>query len=130
MQEESVGQVEEVRLLARLALTPAELAAIRRQGFISRERHRGQVVYKLRFRMPPEGKQRVRVLGRDPDVAEAMRQELAQIQRLRRLDLELGRLNRQVGRKLRNGRKTIVSQLAEAGYRFHGSAIRRKRVSG
>ena len=128
MQEEPVQIVEEVRLLAGRGLTAAELAALRRQGFISRERRRGQVVFKLRFRMPPEGKQCVRYLGCDPVVAEAMRQELAEIQRIRRLDRDLGELNRQIGRKLRSGKERIVAQLEQAGYRFHGSTIRRRRV--
>jgi hypothetical protein len=107
----------------------AEMAAVRRQGFISRERRRGQIVFKLRFRMPPEGKQCVRYLGNDPFVAEAMRHELVEIQRIRRLDRELAKLNRQIGRKVRSGKEKIVSKLEQAGYHFHGSVIRRKRVS-
>ena len=129
MQEESVSNMEEVRLLDRLRLTAADLAAIRRQGSISREQRRGKVVFKLRFRMPPDGKQCVRYLGGDPVVAEAMRQLLDHIQKIRRLDRELGQLNRQIRRKLRSGKEEITPQLEQAGYHFHGSAIRRKRVS-
>ncbi len=129
MPKKSVRDVDESQLLARLALTPAELAAIRRQGFVGCERRRGRVIFKLRFRMPPEGKQCVRYLGRDPAMAEALRQELAQIQMIRRLDRELRKLNRQIGRKLRSGKERVAGQLEQAGFHFHGSAIRRKRVS-
>ena len=127
MSEESIQRLEETPLLARLGLTPEEWAAIRRRGFVSREQHRGQIVFKLRFRVLPDKKQRVRHLGGDPGMAVAVQQELARVQMVRQLGLQLGKLKRQIGRKLRRSRREFAPQLEQAGFYFHGGAIRQRR---
>ena len=129
MQEELIADDPTLPLLARLGLTAEELQAVRRQGFVAREHRRGQLVFKLRFRMPPAGKQHVRCLGSDTAVAEAVRQELAQIQRPRHLDLQLGKLRPQIGQKLRSDKARLAVQLEQAGYYFHGLAVRRRRLA-
>ena len=129
MQEESVQKLEVTPLLASLNLTPEEWAAIRRQGFVSREQHRGRTVFKLRFRTLQDKQQRVRCLGSDPRVALAVQEELAEVQRLRRLDLQMSKLQRQANRGLREQRKNFAPQLEQSGFYFHGSEIRRRRFA-
>ena len=119
---------EEMPSLVRLNLTSEEWAAIRRQGFVSREQHRGQTVFKLRFRTQDK-RQHVHSLGRDPCVALAVQAELAEVQRLRRLDLRMGKLEQQINRKLREQRKNFAPQLEQAGFYFHGSEIRQRRLA-
>jgi hypothetical protein len=129
MRDEPLAEHQTTPLLARLGLTAEELTAIRRQGFVARERHRGQLVFKLRFRMPPAGKQQVRYLGSDTAMAEAVRRELVQIQQPRDLDLQLGKLKQQIGQKLRSDKAKLAVRLEQAGYHFHGLAVRRKRIA-
>ena len=64
----------------KLDLTAEEMAALRRQGFVCRERRRGRVFFKLRFRMPT-GMQCVCYLGADPAVAEEVQTELLEMQK-------------------------------------------------
>ncbi len=111
----------------KLDLTAEEMAALRRQGFVSRERRRGRVFFKLRFRMPT-GMQCVRYLGADPAVAEEVQTELLEVQRARHLHLQLGKLAKEAGQRLKSGKAAIAPMLAEAGYHFHGLSVRQKRV--
>jgi hypothetical protein len=129
MPTESVSSLEETPLLSRLGLSVEEIAALRRQGFVSREQRRGRTLFKLRFRMPPDGRQHVRYLGVNPAVAEAVRRELAQMQRVRRLDLELGKLRRKIAEELRDRWKSAAPQFKRMGYQFHGRTIRQVRVA-
>ena len=128
MQTESISRMEETPLLSRLGLSVEEIAALRRQGFVSRDQRRGRTLFKLRFRMPSDGRQYVRYLGGDPAVAEAVRQELAQIQRVRRLDLELGKLRRKIAESLRCRWKCAAPQFKPLGCHFHGRTIRQVHV--
>jgi hypothetical protein len=121
--------MEEAPLLSGFGLSVEEIAALRRQGFVSREQRRGRTIFKLRFRMPPDGRQCVRYLGSDPDVAKAVRLELTQMQRVQNVDLELGKLRRRVPAGLRRRRKSAAPQLKPLGYHFHGFMIRQVRVA-
>jgi hypothetical protein len=121
--------MEEAPLLSELGLSAEEIAALRRQGFVSREQRRGRTLFKLRYRMPPDGKQCVRYLGSDPSVAQAVRLELAQMQRVRKLDLELGKLRRRIPAGLRRRWKSAAPRLKPLGYHFHGFMIRQVRVA-
>ena len=94
------------------------------QGFVSCESRRGQVFFKLRFRI--NGTQRVCYLGKDLAVVEQVQEWLAEVQAVRKTEIELGRLVREVGQKLRNCKEEILPLLAEAGYRFHGLSIRQR----
>lgn len=114
-------------ILSSIGLNAEEFAALRRQGFVSQENRRGRAYYRLRFRMP-SGKQCMRYLGHDPAVAKQAEEELAQLQADRRVDLELGKLIRQAGQKLRATKVKLTPQLEQAGYHFHGLAIRQLRV--
>ena len=123
-----LAKMKETPILARLNLTSEEWAAIRRQGFVSREQHREQTVFKLRFRTQDK-RQHVRSLGSDPRVALAVQAELAEVQQLRRLGLQMGKLERQISHRLREQKKNFAPQLEQAGYYFHGSAIRKRRFA-
>jgi hypothetical protein len=112
--------------LARLELGAAELAALRRQGFVAREmRGKRTTVFKLRFRFG--GRQRVRYLGTDPEQAERIQRELSELQSGRRADLALGRLHRAAAQMLRDSKQRLEPWMQQAGLRFHGGAIRRPR---
>ena len=121
------GQKEaEPTILAELGLGPAEVAALKRQGFVSSEiRGQGEIVYKLRFRQ--DRRQRVKYLGADRDRALRLEQALRELQQCRRKALALGRLNREAAKLLRDGKRRVQPLLNSAGYRFHGRAIRRPR---
>ena len=85
--------------LAGLKLGARELRALRRQGFVARERRGGGWVYRLRFRVG--GRQTTRYVGTDAAKAAEVQQSLAAWQAGRCLELELGRLVSQAGRELR-----------------------------
>ena len=129
MQTEPVSRMEETPLLSGLGLSGEEISALRRQGFVSREQRRGRTVFKPRYRMPPERKQCVRYLGSDPGVAKAVRLERTQLQRVRKLDLELGKLRRRIPERLRRRWKSAAPQFEPLGYHFHGLMIRQVRVA-
>jgi hypothetical protein len=113
-------------LLAELGLGSAEVAALKRQGFVSCEaRGGGRIVYKLRFRL--DHRQRVKCLGADEALARRVEETLSRLQHPRHKALALGRLTRETARLLRDGKRRIEPWLAAAGYRFHGQALRRPR---
>jgi hypothetical protein len=115
------------RHIETLDLTTEEMAALRRQGFVSQEHRRGRVFFKLRFRLSP-GRQCVRYLGSDPAVAEEVRKELLEMQMARSMNRELSKLAKEAGQKLQSSKETLAPALAEAGYHFHGLSVRRKRI--
>jgi hypothetical protein len=110
----------------KLDLTAEEFAELRRQGFVCRERRRGRIIFKLRFRTS-EGRQCVRYLGTDPAAAAEVQKDLNDMQIARRMNHELTRLVHEAGQKLRSSKETLAPALAEAGYHFHGRSIRRTR---
>jgi hypothetical protein len=113
--------------IAKLGLNAEELAALQRQGFVSRECRRGREFFKLRFRLP-SGKQCVCYLGSDPLVATELQEEVAQLQAVRHIDRKLSKLIKEAGRRLTDGKGKLTPMLAEAGYHFHGLSVRRKRI--
>ena len=113
--------------LAALGLTSGELLAIAQQGFVSTEhRSRRGPYYKLRFRM--RGRQVVRYLGRNPAVAEQVRQEVSALQAGRRRAKELKRATREAWSTLRRVKRDLQVPMAAAGYAFHGLNLRKKRA--
>jgi hypothetical protein len=114
--------------LIELGLTAEELRALRHQGFVSQERRGpGQLSFKLRFRCG--GKQRVRSLGKDPAFVACVNRELAHFQARKRLDRSLVHLIRDASKRLRQAKQRLAPLLAEAGYAFHGQAIRKRRAT-
>lgn len=111
--------------LAHLRLSPADLAALARQGFVTAERRGRRTYYKLRFRRG--GRQQVRYLGSDPARAAAVERALDQLQQARRHELELPRLTAAARRTMRESKQTLAPLLEAEGLRFHGYAIRRPR---
>src|SRR6185295_4287514 len=88
------------RVLEELGLTRDEVAALKRQGFVSAEPRRKNIqIFKLRFRM--SGRQQVRYLGCDPAVAAAVERELRGLQRAKHVDKKLRSRNRQASEFLR-----------------------------
>jgi hypothetical protein len=115
--------------LAIYGLTDADQAALARQGFVIREpRGRNTIIYKLRYRL--DGQQRVRYIGTETHEAERVQQSVNELQTERRLELAIGRLNREAAQLLRDGKQRLEGPLAAAGFRFHGRAIRRRRAAG
>jgi hypothetical protein len=112
-------------VLARLRLSSQELAALKEQGFVAADKQGENRYYKLRFRQG--SKQCVRYLGSDPILAEQVRQELAILQDWRICRRVLKKLCRSAGRLLRSGKRDLEAALAEAGFAFHGLALRQKR---
>jgi hypothetical protein len=113
-------------VLAKLRLSPAEIAAIARQGFVSAEQRGPRtIVFKLRFRY--DGKQRVRYLGTDQTIAAHITAVLDRHQRQRQLDADLRALANRAGQTLRQSKLALVEQVEGAGLRFHGQSVRRRR---
>jgi hypothetical protein len=115
--------------LDQLRLSPADLAALSLRGTVRPEiGYRGFVIYKLRFRV--DGKQRVKYLGKDPDFAAAVEAELRELQ-FERNRRRYRRANRSAAiQSLRTFKRLVEPLLAEAGYHFHGYAIRRRKNTG
>jgi hypothetical protein len=107
-------------------LTGADLAALRRQGFVSTERRGDRIHFKLRFR---RGRQQlVRYIGSDPDKAQAVQRELEQLQDDRKKELELSRLTEKAKKLLRESKRVLAPLLDKEGFAFHGRQIRRRRL--
>ena len=106
-----------------LNLDDEEFAAVRRQGFVSRETRKGRTtVFKLRFRV--NGQQRVKFVTTNPVMAAALERELRQLQRSKDKDLTLRSLNREASQLLRQCKTRLAPLVEQAGLRFHGRALR------
>src|SRR5688500_2321395 len=124
-QEDSLVLVEGPGLQA-LGLGPEHLAALKVNGSIAQERRgRRMIVYKLRYRL--SGCQRALYLGTDENLVNLIRGELKDLQASRRRGRELLRLEKKALALLRTSKQRLESQLIQAGFRFHGRAIRRPR---
>jgi hypothetical protein len=113
-------------VLAELALQPAELLALQRQGYVASENRPKGTIYKLRFRMAR--KQRVRCLGADSDRAKQVCDVLAILQMRRRWRRRLA----QRALQQRTLWRRIRADLTEhelTGFRLHGRQLRRARAS-
>jgi POTRA domain TamA domain 1 len=107
-------------------LTPADVDALRRHGFVAGERRRsGAMSYKLRWRIL--GRQRVRYLGSDPEIAAAVTAALATLQTPDRAGRELDRSLSRTRAELRKLRARSAAALNAIGYYWHGFSIRRTR---
>jgi len=113
--------------LADLPLSAEDLEVLQRQGFISEEsRGRGRSYFKLRFRRR-DGRQVVHGLGTDRGAVEQIRHELAALQSTCQIDRRLSRLARDARETLRRSKRELEARLAEIGYHFWGSDIRKRR---
>jgi hypothetical protein len=108
-----------------LNLNDSERAMLRRNGHVSSEKHRGRTRYKLRFR--DGGQQKVRSLGYDAQIADAIQNELAEWQSVRHTTLKSRCLATQVTDLLRSNKRELLPYVLAAGYRYHGRSIRRRR---
>jgi hypothetical protein len=111
--------------LSRLTLTESDLRALRRQGHVAAERRNNRTIYKLRFRVA--GRQKVRYLGSDPEVAKSVAEELRGLQRPTRQERALRRLLTEVARYRRDFKAALIPHVQEIGCTFHGFEIRRPR---
>ena len=114
--------------LARLQLSPEVLATVAQQGTVQRETRGpgGSSYFKLRYRL--DGKQRVKYLGADLQLATEVAQELESLQRAVRQRRELRSNLKQARRVARQVRRSAAGLLENLGYRFHGGALRKKRT--
>lgn len=112
--------------LSALSLNAEELAALAEQGFVAEERRSGdRVYYKLRFRTGK--KQHVRYLGNDAAVANRVRAELLQLQASGRRRRALMKLARTASQTLREAKQHLEPLFLDAGFAFHGLAVRQTR---
>ena len=108
-----------------LNLPERELAALRTQGFVSAERRRQNLVFKLRYRL--DGRQHVRFLGDDERRAHAVRDELLLLQHDVQEKRRFTALRIRTTRVLKECKAASQGFLGETGYYFHGLAIRKRR---
>jgi hypothetical protein len=129
MSEKSLNKEQRQRRiqgLADLQLTENDFRALRRCGAVCSESRRGATYFKLRFRNE-NGQQRVRYLGSDPVVAEAIRLELKHIQLHRHQLANLKTLICDARAVLRRTKVESQPTLELVGFYYHGLAIRRIR---
>ena len=109
-----------------LGLRCAELAALKENGHVSQElRGRNCLIFKIRFRI--SGRQTVRYLGANPQLAEAVRTELERLRRPIVNRANLRSLTREGKRGLRRSKLTVFPTVEVLEHRFHGFALRRRR---
>lgn len=101
--------------LARLRLNAGYLAALARQGFVSKERRSGgRTIFKLRLRHG--GRQIVRYIGQDAAVAEQIRRELREMQVAAQRKRELRRLAAAGRELLRSTKERLRVWLEREGF--------------
>ena len=116
--------------LSKLRLSARDLKSLASQGFVSEER-RGcnRVYFKLRYRCGASKRQKVRYIGSDRSVADAVRCELDLLQLTTRTERELRQLNVEARRILRNSKKESAPLLEQQGLHFYGLEIRKHRYA-
>jgi hypothetical protein len=115
-----------ISVLATLGLLAEQIAALAKRGSVCAEvRSNGQVYHKLRFRV--DDRQHVRYLGNVPEFIEQVKAEIEQLQQRTRLRRELRHLTRAARQKLRASKSRLEPLLVDAGFRFHGMAVRKRR---
>jgi len=82
------------------------------------------IIFKLRFRCRETKRQRVRYIGTDCGVAEAVSGELALLQRAKRRRQHLRRLEADARRLLRDTKASVQHLLADTDYHFYGLEVR------
>ena len=109
-----------------LGCSTAEIAALKRQGFLSHERRAmGAAIYKLRFRFA--GRQQVRYVGTDRSASEIVRHALQILQHGRRARRQIRMACAAAAWALRRAKRQLAPLVEQAGLKFHGRAIRRPR---
>lgn len=113
--------------LRRLGLGEEELTALRRKGYLVQDdRGHGHAGYwRLRFRF--NGQTRTLYLGRDAQLAEQVRVELAVLQGERRRNRQIAQLTSETKKVLRAAKQRLEPVLNELGFHFHGNAMRKTR---
>jgi hypothetical protein len=107
-------------------LSPAELAALARQGSVSLDRPaRGRPRAKLRFRY--QGKQRVVYIGVNAALAAEIAAELRRRQQKTQGLRGVRAAARQCRQWRREYRREVARLLGECGYYFHGYELRLRR---
>ena len=113
-------------VLRALRLSDADLAVLKRQGSVHRERRGQQTIRKLRFRR--DGQQVVRYLG-SAEATRQVKKALMEWQTPHRQSRALLRLARNAREALRSAKQTLAPHLERNGYHFHGLAIRQRRAA-
>ena len=111
----------------RLGLGDEELAALSRKGYLAQDdRGHGHAGYwRLRFRF--HGRTRTLYLGRDAQLVEQARGELAALQRDRRRTRRIAQVTKETKKILRAAKQRLEPVLKELGFRYHGDVIRKTR---
>src|SRR4051812_22927584 len=122
------GPAEGSDALVALRLSPEDVRALARQGFVAAHVRGGRTYFKLRWRL--DGRQRVRGLGIDPRRAEAVRAALAARRHARAAARELDHLLARARRHLRNAKRLLAPIMAAAGFHYHGFTRRRPAPPG
>ena len=113
--------------LSNLRLADEDFLALTQQGFVSAEQRGNSTIYKLRFRSPATGRQQVRYIGTDEQVALAVSRELARLQQPVRQRQALRRDATVARRILRESKQRLQPVLEERGLHFHGYEVRSRR---
>lgn len=108
-----------------LGLSTEDIAALKRQGSIAREKRGNRTVYKLRWRVG--AKQRIKYLGTETARADGMEYQLRQHQSICRIKKQLRDLGREGMAILREAKVRLEPFLEARGLAFHGLEIRRRR---
>ena len=122
MSQTTINTHTECPALRQLQLPDQALAALRTQGFVRAEPHGQKRIYKLRFRL--DGRQHVRFLGDDEELARSVQAELRVLQRQVRIKRQFADLRRATGRILRESKSALEGLLEEHGFHYHGQAFR------
>ena len=113
--------------LAGLRLSPGDLQALARQGFVATEPRQGRgPSYKLRWRRG--GRQRVRYVGRDPVRVGQIRAALENLRHAHWVARRLAQLLAEAHRGIRNAKKLLQLRAEECGGHYHGFTLRRPRL--
>lgn len=121
------GRLANFPALAKLNVLETDLAELTRQGFVSGERRRHRMYFKLRFRRA--GQQIVRYVG-DAVQAAVVANELKTLQAARLAHHELSKFDRDARQILRKQVAVLEPLMLGHGFRFHGRAIRKFRLPG
>ena len=113
--------------LCRLGLGPAELVALRRKGYVAQDDrgHGHDGYWRLRFRLG--GRARTVYLGRDPQLVEAVRNELSLLQQQHHQERRIAKVTSEGKKVLRAAKRRLGPVLRQLGYRYHGDAMRKQR---
>ena len=126
IQEQAIAHTGVRFGIEHLGLSSDELIAVKQQGHVAHEvRGRSRIVFKLRYRF--DGRQRVRHLGSDPQFAQAVREELQHIRRVKVARRNLRTVMREAKQAIRNSKLQLLPFAAEFGFAFHGFELRRRR---